>query len=120
MIRCLLAAACAAIVVIDPSAAVAQQPVTRADAIAAALAHGPALALAAADTAAAGAALLGARAFANPTLSLSATKDAPQRHISADIPLDFPWLRGARIASALATQSSALDRFALQRAAVTF
>jgi outer membrane protein, heavy metal efflux system len=120
MPRLLLAATTAAIVLIGASTAAAQRPVTRADAVAAALAHGPALAVAAADTAAARAALLGARAFANPVLNLSATRDAPQRHIFADIPLDFPWLRSARIASAGAAQASALDRFALQRAAVTF
>lgn len=102
------------------AAAHAQQPVTRAQAIAAALAHGPALAVAAADTSAARAALLGARAYANPTLNLSTTKDAPQRHIYADIPLDFPWLRRARIGSAVAAQASARDRFALQRAATVF
>ncbi len=120
MRRLPFAAACAAIVVITARPADAQRPVTRAEAIAAALAHGPALSLAAADTSAARAVLLGAREFANPTLNLSATKDAPQRHIYADIPLDFPWLRSARIASARAARSSALDRFALQRAAVTF
>ncbi len=120
MHRLSLAATCAAIVLIHPATAAAQHAVTRADAVAAALAHGPALSLAAADTSAARAALLGARAFANPTLNLSVTKDAPQRHIYADIPLDFPWLRNARIASASAARASALDRFALQRAAVTF
>ncbi len=104
----------------EASAARAQRPVTRTEVIAAALAHGPARSLAAADTSAARAALMGAREFANPTLNLSATKDAPQRHIYADIPLDFPWLRNARIAGARAAQSSARDRFALQRAAVTF
>lgn len=122
MPRFLLAAPFAAIVVMAGSApaAGAQRPVTREDVIAAALAHGPALSVAAADTSAARAALLGARAFANPTLNLSATRDAPQRHIYADIPLDFPWLRSARIASAGAARASALDRFALRRAAVTF
>jgi outer membrane protein, heavy metal efflux system len=116
----IVAASSAAIVVFAPGRGIAQRPVTRADAIAAALTRGPSLAVAAADTSAAGAALLGAREFANPTLNLSATKDAPQRHIYADIPLDFPWLRNARIASARAAQSSARDQFALQRAAVTF
>ena len=120
MHRFALAAASAAIILVAPHAARAQRPVTRADAVAAALAHGPRLPLAAADTSAAHAALLGARAYANPSLNLSVTKDAPQRHIYADIPLDFPWLRSARIASAAAARQSALDQFAVQRAAVTF
>ncbi|MDE3153186.1 MAG: TolC family protein, partial [Gemmatimonadota bacterium] len=118
-IRRWLAAAAAAFAT-PLAAARAQQLVTRNQAIAAALAHGPALSLAAADTSAARAALLGARAYANPTLNLSVTKDAPQRHIYADIPLDFPWLRRARIGSATAAQASARDRFALQRAAIAF
>ncbi len=120
MVRFPFAAACAAILVMTARPAGAQHPVTRADAVAAALAAGPRLPLAAADTAASRAALLGARAYANPTLNLSATKDAPQRHIYADIPLDFPWLRSARIASAGAAHGASLDRFALERAAVVF
>ncbi len=120
MYRWIVAAASAAIVVFAPAPGRAQRPVTRADAIAAALARGPRLAIAAADTSAARAVLLGARAYANPTLSVSATKDAPQRHVYADIPLDFPWLRRARIGSATEARAAALDQFALQRAAVTF
>lgn len=120
MRRRILSALGAAIIGVWPAAAHAQRPVSRADAIAAALARGPALALAAADTTAARALLLGAREYANPTLTYSATRDYPRQHIFADIPLDFPWLRHARIASASAAHASALDLFALQRAAVTF
>lgn len=120
MQRRLLAAGYAVITLLVPCTAVAQRAVTRADAIAAALARGPRLAVAAADTSAARALLLAARAYANPTLNLSVTKDAPQRHVYADIPLDFPWLRRARIAGASAARDAALDRFALQRAAITF
>lgn len=118
MLRSTVAAGFAAIVVSAPVRA--QRPITRDDAIAAAVTRGPRLAVAAADTSAARAALLGAREYANPTLTFSATKDFPRKHIFADIPLDFPWLRQARIASANASFQSALDRFALQRAAVTF
>ncbi|MDE3128932.1 MAG: TolC family protein, partial [Gemmatimonadota bacterium] len=116
----ILVALGAAIVGVGPAAAHAQRPVSRAEAIAAALARGPRLAVAAADTSAARAALLGAREYANPTLTYSATKDYPRQHVFADIPLDFPWLRQARIAGATAAHRSALDLFALQRAAVTF
>lgn len=120
MSRSLIAAAGAAFLMVCGSSADAQRAVTRAQAIAAALAHGPALAVAAADTATARAALIGARAYPNPTLTVSATRDYPRGHIFADIPLDFPWLRRPRIASAGAARASALDQFALQRAAVTF
>ncbi len=120
MPRSLLAATCAAILLLPRGPADAQRPVTRADAIAAALARGPRLAIAAADTSAARAVLIGARAYANPTVTASLTKDAPQRHVLADLPLDFPWLRRARIGSAMSLHDAALDQFALQRAAVTF
>ena len=120
MPRLLFAAVCAAIISVVSSPAGAQLPVTRADAIASALAHGPRLPLAAADTAAARAVLIGARALSNPSLSASLTKDAPQRHVALDVPLDFPWLRRARIASATAARDASINRFALERAAVVF
>ena len=120
MPRPLLAATCAAILLLPRGPAGAQRPVTREDAIAAALAHGPRLAIAAADTSAARAVLIGARAYANPTVTASLTKDTPQRHVLADLPLDFPWLRRARIGSAMSLHDAALDQFTLQRAAVTF
>jgi cobalt-zinc-cadmium efflux system outer membrane protein len=120
MHRIALAAASAAIMLVAPPPVEAQRPVTRAEAVAAALAHGPRLSLAAADTSAARAAVIGARAFYNPNLSASLTKDAPQRHVLAELPVDFPWLRRARIASASAAHDASLDRFALERAAVIF
>jgi cobalt-zinc-cadmium efflux system outer membrane protein len=120
MHRFTLAAVSAAIVLTAPSVGAAQQPVTRAQAVAAALARGPRLPLAAADTSASRAAVIGAKAFYNPNLSASFTKDAPQRHVLAELPFDFPWLRRARIASASAAHDASLDRFALERAAVIF
>ncbi|HET7631191.1 MAG TPA: TolC family protein [Gemmatimonadaceae bacterium] len=98
----------------------AQRAVSRADAVAAVVARSPALAVSAADTMTARGVVLEARAIPNPTLNLSATKDAPQRHIAADLPLDFPWLRSARIAGAQAGHAAAVDRFALARAAAAF
>jgi cobalt-zinc-cadmium efflux system outer membrane protein len=109
-----------AVIAAAPGALCAQQPVTRAQAISAALAHGPRLPLAAADTAAAHAALVGARQFANPTLTASYSKDVPQHHVLLDVPLDFPWLRRARVGGASAFNDAARARFALERAAVTF
>jgi outer membrane protein, heavy metal efflux system len=95
----------------------AQRPVTRAEAVDAAVAVGPRLAVATADTAVALAALITARALPNPTLAASYTKDPPPYHTTLEIPLDFPWLRGARIGSAEAARTAARYHFAFQRAA---
>jgi len=40
------------------------------------------------------------RAFPNPTVSADYSKSAPQFHLTADQPLEFPWLRGARLRAA--------------------
>ena len=98
----------------------AQQPVTREQVVAAALAHGPRVSLAAPDTAAARAALVTAREFENPVVSASYSKDVPQYHASVDLPLDLPWLRGARIRVAAEAKSSARLRFAFERAGARF
>ena len=98
----------------------AQQPVTRREAVAAALARGPRVVLAATDTAAARADLMTARAFQNPTLSASYSKDVPQYHASLDLPLDLPWLRSARIRVAAEARTSARFRFTFERASARF
>ena len=112
----LLAAALAA----ASGAARAQQPVTREQVVAAALARGPRVALAAPDTAAARAGLIAARAFENPTVSASYSKDIPQYHAAVDLPLDLPWVRSARIRVASEARSSARLRFAFERAGARF
>lgn len=99
------------------AAASAQRAVSRAEAIDAAVSVGPRLAVASADTAVAVAALTTAHALPNPTLAASYTKDPPPYHSTLEIPLDFPWLRGARIGSATAARTAAQYRFAFQRAA---
>jgi outer membrane protein, heavy metal efflux system len=104
----------------DASALGAQRVVTRAAAIAGALEHGPRVQLAAADTLSARALILGARAFANPVLAASYSKSVPQYHVAAELPLDFPWLRRLRLGSATAFRDAAHDRFAFERASVTF
>src|SRR6266566_3833001 len=71
----------------------AQQPVTRADAVAAALLRGARVALGRADTTAALGAARAARAFPNPTVSGSYSKDTPNYHALGELPLDLPWLR---------------------------
>lgn len=98
----------------------AQQPVTRADAVAAALARGARVALGRADTAAARGLVRAARAFPNPALSASYTKDVPQYHAILDLPLDLPWLRGARIGAAESAREAARYGFAFERAAIRF
>ena len=93
------------------------RPVTRSDAIAAAVARGPRLALAAADTGVARGLLLSARALPNPALSGSYSEDMPQYHLSVELPVDYPWLRDTRIRAAEATRTAAQHRFRFERAA---
>ena len=98
----------------------AQQPVTRQQVVQAALSSGPRVTLAATDTAAARAALLTARAFQNPTVNASYSKDVPQYHASIELPLDLPWIRSARIRIASEARSSAESRYAFERASARF
>ncbi len=98
----------------------AQQPVTRADAVAAALARGARIALGRADTSAALGGVRAARAFPNPTFSGSYTKDPPNYHALADLPLDLPWLRSPRIGAAESARDAARYRFAFERATIRF
>lgn len=98
----------------------AQQPVTRSDAVAAALARGARVALGRADTTAALGAVRTARAFPNPTVSGSYTKDPPNYHALGDLPLDVPWVRAPRIGAAVAARDAARYEFAFERAAIRF
>ena len=105
--------------VLLPGAARAQQPrpVTLAQAIEAALAA-PRIALARADSAAAQAQVRIARAFPNPSLSYDHSIAVPVHHLIAEQPLEYPWVRAARIRAA-ATGASAADYLLLaERAAV--
>ncbi len=95
-----------------------QQAVTRNDAIQAALARGPRLAIARADTAAARAQLVTAGAWQNPVLATSYTKSAPQVHITLEMPIDFPGVRSSRIRSAQASLLAAGYRFRFEQAAI--
>jgi outer membrane protein, heavy metal efflux system len=99
------------------TAMAAQQPtrLSRADAIAAAAERGPRLALARADTAIAGAQVLSAKAFPNPTLSAVYTKDIPRYHVTAELPFDFLSVRGTRVQSAEASRLAARYRFSFNR-----
>lgn len=95
----------------------AQRLVTRRDAIETALATSPRLALARADSAAARARGLTARAYPNPSVSPSYSKSTPQGHIVFDLPIESPRLRGARIGAANASIRAARLQFLSERAA---
>ena len=97
-----------------------QQPVSRTDAVSAALARGARSAFARADTQAAAGLLHGARLYPNPSLSATYTKDTPHYHVIADVPLDLPWLRSARVGAAAAGRDAARFRFAFERAAIRY
>jgi cobalt-zinc-cadmium efflux system outer membrane protein len=98
----------------------AQQPVTRAQAAAAALARGARSAFGRADTAAAAGVLRTARLYPNPTATASYSKDVPHYHVLADLPLDLPWIRSARIGAAASARDAARYGFAFERAAIRF
>jgi len=101
-------------------AVAAQQPVTRAQAIAAALERGARVALGRADTAAARGGVRAARAFLNPSFSGTYTKAVPQYHAIVDLPLDVPWLRAPRIGAAEFARDAVRYGFAFERAAIRF
>jgi cobalt-zinc-cadmium efflux system outer membrane protein len=98
----------------------AQQPVTRAQAISAALERGARAFLGRADTALAAAAVHAARLYPNPSVSASWSQDVPHNHVLAGLPLDLPWLRSARIGAAVSTHDAARYGFAFQRATIRF
>lgn len=91
---------------------------SRTQAVATALARAPRLGVAGADTSVALGNLLSARAYPNPTLSAVYTKSTPQYHVSADLPFDYLWLRGLRVASAERGRDAARFRYEFERASV--
>ncbi len=96
----------------------AQVVVTRGEAERAALASGTRIALARADSAAALARLLTARALPNPTLAASYSKATPQKHISLEIPVfDALFTRGARVGQATAAARASRLLYASERIA---
>jgi cobalt-zinc-cadmium efflux system outer membrane protein len=96
----------------------AQRPVTRAEAASAALAAGTRVALARADTAAALARLLSARALPNPVFAATYSKSVPQKHLTLDVPVfDALWKRGALVKQANAAARASRLLFASERLA---
>src|ERR687885_818787 len=96
----------------------APMPITRVEAVQAALARGARIGIALADTTVAYGQLLTARALPNPTLSASYSKSIPRYHVTAELPLDYTWQRGTRVGSAQAARQAAQYRFQFERAAV--
>lgn len=118
--RALLASAAIAATMSTAPRAEAQQRVTRAQVVAAALSSQPLIAVANADSATAAADVSTARAYPNPTFSFQYTKDIPRHHSILDIPLDFPWVRNPRIGAATAGEHAASLRLGFVRASIAF
>jgi outer membrane protein, heavy metal efflux system len=98
----------------------ALQPLTRAAAADAALAHGARAALARADSLVARAAVVSAGQHDNPTAALSYSKDSPNYHALFSYPFDYPWMRDNRVRAAQLGLQSAAYRYAFERGAVEF
>lgn len=88
------------------------------EAITSALAGGPRLAIARADSAAAQALVTTAREFPNPILSLGYSKAIPKYHVELDQPLEYPWVRRARTRAARLAATAAVGLLEAERAAV--
>jgi cobalt-zinc-cadmium efflux system outer membrane protein len=115
-----LAAAIAAPAAVAQQPAAVPRPVTREQAVLAALASGGAVRLGQADTAAAVAVMRMARALRNPSFGFSYSKTAPQWHAIVDVPLDLPWWRGLRSDASRAGLAAARGRYAFTRASVRY
>ena len=104
---------------VSPSRVRAQvTPLSRAQAVAEAIDHGGRLGVARADTAVANAQLIAARALLNPDLNASYSKSFPNYHVTADVPIDFPFVRRLRIQSARTGLEAAQLTYALARATI--
>ena len=94
-----------------------QQPITRQQAIDAAISRGARAAVARADTLVGAAQLISARQWENPSLSLTYSKSVPNYHEIVDLPLDITGARSARVRAAQATRLASQYRFRFERAA---
>ncbi|HEX6629222.1 MAG TPA: TolC family protein [Gemmatimonadaceae bacterium] len=94
-----------------------QQPITRQQAIDAAIGRGARAAVARADTLVGAAQLITARQWENPSLALTYSKSVPNYHEIVDLPLDITGARSARIRAAQATRLASQYRFRFERAA---
>ena len=106
-----------ALLVFLAAVARSQQPVTRGQAIDAAVSRGARAAVARADTLVGSAQLLTARSWDNPSLSATYSKAPPNYHAILDLPLDVTGARGSRVRAAEAARLASQYRFEFERAA---
>jgi cobalt-zinc-cadmium efflux system outer membrane protein len=114
------ATACASALAIlnQPRTLVAQQPLTRAEAIQLGLGASPRVVAIGADTLAAVARLRTAREYPNPSFTASYSRSVPQNHFGLEFPLDLPPIRSARVRAAESGRTSARYSFLAARAAI--
>ena len=105
------------LLVVASQVARSQQPITRQQAVDAAVTRGARAAVARADTLVGAAQLLSARQWENPSLSATYSKAVPRYHEIIDLPFDISGARSARIRSAEATRLASQYRFQFERAA---
>ncbi|HET8654940.1 MAG TPA: TolC family protein [Longimicrobiaceae bacterium] len=103
-----------------PAPARAQRPVTLEAAVAAAEASAPTVLAARADSAAARAEVGLARAYPNPSLNLDYSRSTPRNHVVLEQPIDYPWLRSARIRAAETAAGATHLLAGAERAAVRY
>jgi cobalt-zinc-cadmium efflux system outer membrane protein len=96
----------------------AQTPVTRQNALDAALGRGARLAVASADTAVANATVIAARVRPNPSVTGSYSKSVPNYHFTVDLPIEFPALRALRVRAAEVGLRAAELKFQFDRAMI--
>ena len=104
------------LVIAVPFSARGQQPVTREQAIDAAVTRGARAAVARADTLIGAAQLLTARSWDNPSLAATYSMAPPNYHAIVDLPLDVTGIRGTRIRAAEANRLASQYRFEFERA----
>ena len=106
-----------AAVTLEATIVAAQQPITRQQAVDAAINRGARAAVARADTLVSAAGLISARQFENPSLGLTYSKSTPNYHEILNVPLDISGARSARVGAAQATRLASQFRFRFERAA---
>ena len=109
--------ATALLVFVSAAVARSQQPVTREQAIDAAVTRGARAAVARADTLVGAAQLLTARSWDNPSLAATYSKAIPNYHAIVDLPLDVTGVRATRVRAAQANRLASQYRFEFERAA---
>jgi outer membrane protein TolC len=103
-----------------PSSVWAQHRVSLEEAIEVALANGPSIAMARADSVIAAGRKRMARAFPNPDMSVDYSEDPPQDHFEVEQALEYPWVRSSRVRAAKAALQASHHELAAARAAVRY